>query len=122
MKKIVCLFAFVLFAIGIQAQDISTNYGCSAAYNESTGKYDLTLIGVSQKRSVDLIVDQIKSKCQTPQQVSSYIVEYDPASKVYTVSLDERVEGRQGFPITYTSISDVKDFIKKDLKFALDNL
>ena len=120
MKKIICLFAFVLFAVGIQAQDVTTNYGCSMTYNETSGKYDVTLTGVSQKKSVDLLVDQIQARSDTPQQVGGYIIEYD--NKTYTVSLDENIQGREGFPATFTSVSDARTYIKKDLKFALDNL
>ena len=103
------------------AQDLSTNYGCSAIADDNVANsYHVTLTGVSQKKAVELLVDQIKAKCETPQQVSCYIVEY--SDKVYTINLDEEVSGHDGFPMTFTSMSDVKTFIKKDLKYALDNL
>jgi hypothetical protein len=127
MKK-ATIWALIYFtvlsavAFTVAGQDVTTSYGCSATYNETSGKYDVVLTGVSQKKSVDLLVDQIKAKTTSPQQVSCYIVEYSLTDKLYTVSLEEKVEGREGFPTTFSNITDVKDFIKKDLKYALDNL
>lgn len=120
-----CVFVLMiaLFAItsNLVAQDITTNYGCSAIASDSVANsYSVKLVGITQKKAVDLCVDQIKAKCKNPQQVSCYIVQY--YEKMYQIDLDERVTGREGFPKKFTNIAEVRDFIKKDLKFALDNL
>jgi hypothetical protein len=132
MKKVMRIYAVVMaigllllsfvLATGTQAQDIKTNYGCNAVLTQPEGRYNVMLTGISQKKAVDLCVDQIKAKCLTPQQVSCYIVEYSALTKLYTVALDERVQGKSGFPVYFTSLGDAKSLIKKDLKFALDNL
>ena len=121
------LFMLIMSIIAInvaESQDISTNYNCSAIYNESTGAYDVKLTGVTQAAAVNMLVDQIKQSTliEHDMQVFDYTVSY--AKKMYTVDLTANVTGsdREGYPMQFETLAEVKKHVKACIKYLLDNL
>lgn len=116
------IIGIMMITMMSQAQDISTNYNCSAVYNESTGAYDVQLTGVSQAAAVNMLVDQIKQSTliDGDMQVFDFTVSY--AKKMYTVDVIESVGNKEGYPMYFETLAETKKHVKGCIKYLLDNL
>ena len=107
-----------------KAQDVSsTSAGINnvADYNDQSGKYDLTLKGLTEKQAIGLLVDySIRAKVPDVQRVYVFEVKYLEDKKLYEVSTTEVLENSAStWPAYYTNVGDVRKFLKEEIQLCL---
>lgn len=120
---LIVMTAFFLWASPVSAQGLLVKQGKDPVgvitpNQNNPSEFEINMRGLSQKTAVNLVIDHcIVAKCTDVQTIGNYNVVYK--DKVYTVDLIPGVEPREGYPMTFTSIGDVRKQLKLVIKYDL---